>query len=109
MSTKQIHTAYFIMENGRLIARDRLAFQDLTPVSPGVDSLEVRKRILEKISATLQWRLEQVQRGEIEIRCASTIQDLDKHYAQDDLLALLELKNEDAPFDDYRTLISLVK
>lgn len=109
LSTSDIHTAYFIMENGRLIARDRLAFKDITPISPDLNPIEVRNRILEKMEATLQWRLKQIQQGEVEIRCAATIAHLEEHYAEDDLLALLELKREDAPFDDYRTLISLIK
>jgi len=109
LSTNDIHTAYFIMENGRLIARDRLAFKDITPISPDLNPIEVRNRILEKMEATLQWRLKQIQQGEVEIRCAATIAHLEEYYAEDDLLALLELKREDAPFDDYRTLISLIK
>lgn len=109
LSTNDIHTAYFIMENGRLLARDRLAFKDITPISPDLNPIEVRTRILQKMEATLQWRLKQIQQGEVEIRCAATITHLEDHYAEDDLLALLELKREDAPFDDYRTLISLIK
>jgi hypothetical protein len=104
----KIHTAYFIMENGRLLARDRSAFKDIIPVSPDLDPIEVRQRILQKIQATLQWRLDQVKRGEVEIRCTPTLTVLERHYEQLDLLSFLELKNEDAPFDDYRTLISLV-
>lgn len=109
LSTEQVHTAYFIMENGRLIARDRLAFKDITPISPDLNPIEVRTRILQKMESTLQWRLNQIQRGEVEIRCGATILHLEEHYAEDDLLALLELKTDDAPFDDYRTLINLVK
>lgn len=109
LSTNDIHTAYFIMENGRLLARDRLAFKDITPISPDLNPIEVRTRILQKMEATLQWRLKQIQQGKVEIRCAATISHLEDHYAEDDLLALLELKREDAPFDDYRTLISLIK
>lgn len=109
LSTSDIHTAYFIMENGRLIARDRLAFKDITPISPELNPIEVRTRILQKMEATLQWRLKQIQQGKVEIRCAATIAHLEDHYAEEDLLSLLELKREDAPFDDYRTLISLIK
>lgn len=104
----KIHTAYFIMENGRLLARDRSAFKDIIPVSPDIDPIEVRQRILQKIQATLQWRLTQVKRGEVEIRCSPTLSVLERHYEQLDLLSFLEMKTEDAPFDDYRTLISLV-
>ena len=104
----KIHTAYFIMENGRLLARDRSAFKDIIPVSPDLDPIEVRQRILQKIQATLQWRLTQVKRGEVEIRCSPTLAVLERHYEQLDLLSFLEMKTEDAPFDDYRTLISLI-
>ena len=109
LSTEKVHTAYFIMENGRLIARDRSAFKDITPISPDVNPIDVRERILKKMETTLHWRLEQIRQGEVEIRCTPTLAGLDSHYAQEDLLSLLEMKTEDAPFDDYRTLISLIK
>ena len=109
MSTEKVHTAYFIMENGRLIARDRSAFKDITPISPDVNPIDVRERILKKMETTLHWRLEQIRQGEVEIRCTPTLAGLDSHYAQEDLLSLLEMKTEDAPFDDYRTLINLIK
>ncbi|MBK9489889.1 MAG: hypothetical protein IPO07_14775 [Haliscomenobacter sp.] len=61
------------------------------------------------METTLLWRLQQIRQGEVEIRCTPTLAVLESHYAQEDLLSLLEMKMEDAHFDDYRTLISLIK
>lgn len=102
------HTAYFIMENGRLIARNERAFRDITAVSPEADHAAVNERILRRMQATYRWRLEQVKRGEIEVRCTHTCQELDEHYGRE-ALDLLEMPTGDAPFDDYRTLINLIE
>jgi len=62
--------------------------------------------ILDRMQKTYEWRLDQISRGEIEVRCAQTAADLEEQY--DDLLDLLEMKTEDARFDDYRVLINLL-
>ena len=56
---------------------------------------------------TFQWRLQQVQSGQIEIRCTQTKDDLEEYY-QEILMDMLEMKDEDAYYDDYRTLINLI-
>lgn len=101
------HTAYFIMENGKMIARNNLAFKDIIAVNPDSDHIEVNQRILQRMAATYRWRLEQVQAGRIEIRCSHTQAFLEEEYGEE-LMDLLEMKREDAPWDDYRTLIYLV-
>lgn len=102
------HTAYFIMESGRMVARNHLAFRDIIAVSPDADHIEVNQRIFERMEATFRWRLDQIKQGRIEIRCQQTYSELDETYASE-LIDLLEMKKEDAPFDDYRTLINLVE
>jgi len=101
------HSAYFIMQKGIMIARNQLAFRDITPVSPDSDHIEVNQRILDRMQATFRWRLNQIRQGRIEVRCAHTRADLEETYG-DELLDLLEMKQEDARWDDYRTLIYLV-
>lgn len=100
------HTAYFIIEKGKIIARNQEAFQDITPVAPESDHIAINERIFDKMKATYQWRIEQIKRGQIEIRCSQTSADLEEAY--DNLMDVLEMKDQDAYFDDYRTLINLI-
>lgn len=101
------HSAYFVMEKGRMIARNNLAFREIIPVDPDADPLEVNQRILKRMQATFRWRMQQIREGRIEVRCAHTQPVLEEEYG-DELMDLLEMKQEDAPWDDYRTLIYLV-
>jgi len=109
----QVHTSYFIIENGKLIARNNLAFSNITPVVPNSEHTEVKERILDRMKATWRWRMNQLEQGQIEIRCEQTCPDLEDFYADDgdavSLMDLLEMKGDDAPFDDYRTLINLIQ
>lgn len=102
------HTAYFIMQDGKLIARNELAFKNVTVVSADADHIEVNERILDKMQQTYRWRMQQVKEGKIEIRCQQTEGELEEIYGPA-LLDLLEMKSDDAPFDDYRTLINLIE
>lgn len=101
------HTAYFIMENGKMIARNNLAFKEIIAVNPEAQHQEINQRILQTMEATYKWRIGQLQKGLVEIRCAQTQLDLEDLYDAE-LLDILEMKSGDAPFDDYRTLINLI-
>jgi len=103
---KWAHTGYYIIERGQLIARNNLAFQEALPIAPELDMVQTYEMILDRMQKTYEWRLDQISRGEIEVRCAQTAADLEEQY--DDLLDLLEMKTEDARFDDYRVLINLL-
>jgi hypothetical protein len=103
------HTAFFIMENGKIIARNNKAFEGINGVVPDADFVEVNQRILQRMEATFRWRMEQVERGEVEVRCSQTQQEIEEAYEETPLLDILEMKTEDAPFDDYRTLINLLE
>nr|WP_281169142.1 PD-(D/E)XK nuclease family protein [Lewinella cohaerens] len=98
------HTAYFIIEKGQLLVRNTRAFSGVQPVLDELDHEGVYEALLEKINATYQWRLQQLENGEVEIRCEYTHQDLEDHYGEV-LLELLEMKTTDAFFDDYQVLI----
>ena len=102
------HSAYYILRNGKMIARNRLAFSEVVPVSEAVEHVEVNERIIERIGNTYRWRRQQIGRGRIEVRCEHTEQDLEDHY-QPYPMGLLEMKKGDATFDDYRVLINLVE
>ncbi len=102
------HTAFFIMEKARLLARNHEAFREVTPLAPGSNHAEVHQRIFDRILRTYRWRLNQLQQGAIEVRCEYTQQELEETYAGQ-LLDLLEMKKADARYDDYRVLINLVE
>lgn len=106
------HTSYFIMEDGKMIARNNLAFKNITAVSPDVDHTAVNQEILQKMEATYAWRMQQLAAGKVEIRCEQTCGDLEDFYyeteSSETINQLLEMKDGDAFFDDYRTLINLV-
>ncbi|NUN99772.1 MAG: PD-(D/E)XK nuclease family protein [Saprospiraceae bacterium] len=104
----QAHTAYFIIENGRMVARNNEAFRNVPAVVPGSDHNEVHARMMKRMEATYEWRMAQIAQGRIEIRCAQTRLDLEDVYG-DTLFELLEMKQEDAMFDDYRVLVNLVE
>ena len=106
--TQWAHTAYYVMDRARLIARNTAAFQEITPVVPDSDHAAVNQNIFEKMGLTYSWRLQQLEAGQIEVRCERTYGDLEDHYGEE-LLPLLEMKDKDAPFDDYRTLINLIE
>ncbi|MCB9265172.1 MAG: PD-(D/E)XK nuclease family protein, partial [Lewinellaceae bacterium] len=103
------HTAYFIMEKGQLLARNNHAFQDINAVAPEEDVADAHQRILGRMKATYRWRMEQISRGEVEVRCEQTRQALEEAYEEQPLMDILEMKDNDAPFDDYRTLINLLE
>ncbi len=102
------HTAFFIMEKARLLARNNEAFREIAPIRPGSDHAEVHERILQCMARTYLWRIGQLQQGLIEVRCEQTQSELEEAYAGQ-LLDLLEMKKNDARYDDYRVLINLVE
>ena len=102
------HTAYFIIENGKAIARNNLAFKEISGAAPESNHMEVNQRIWKKMEDTFRWRMAQLKKGMIEIRTEQTIGEIEESYGEE-LLDLLEMKDRDAPFDDYQTLINLVE
>ena len=103
------HTAFYIMENGSVVARNNRAFKSINGVVPDADFVEVNQRILQRMEATFRWRMAQIERGQVEVRCTQTQLDIEDAYSDEPLLDILEMKDEDAPFDDYRALINLLE
>lgn len=101
------HTSFFIIDKGKMIARDSAAFKEVIPVSPDSISEDVNGRIYDKMIATYRWRMAQLKEGQIEVRTRQTVSELEEEYGAE-LMDLLEMRNESSPFDDYQTLISLI-
>lgn len=102
--TEWPHTAYFILEEGKLIARNSSAFREAVVAGRGEPHENVCESILEKMTRTYAWRMQQIQSGHIEIRTSRTAQELEAIY-EGQLFDLLEMKNEDLRWDDYKTLL----
>jgi len=102
------HTAYFILEDGKMIARNRAAFTDAVVAGRGdEDHAQACALIFSKMEKTFRWRMEQIRQGVVEMRTARTAPELDVMY-EGELLDLLEMKIEDARWDDYRTLLEFM-
>lgn len=108
MNAGKVHTAYFIMSDAKMIARNNAAFTDADAVVPDADHEEIHARILERMNVTEGWRRGQIAEGKIEIRTKATVGDLEDYYEEKDaeiMMKILEMQDGDAKFDDYRTLI----
>ncbi|NJN35081.1 MAG: hypothetical protein HC817_13295 [Saprospiraceae bacterium] len=101
------HTGYFIIENARLLARNTLAFKEIKPLLPNSDATALSRDIWQKMLKTYHWRIKQIESGRIEIRTNKTVNELEEIY-KEELLEVLEMKKDDAAFDDYRVLIGLI-
>lgn len=104
-----VHTAYYVLRDALMVARNELAFVNIETVSGAVEAGEVQQTMLKKIRATYNWRWEQFRAGVVEIRCQQTIGHLEDLYLDLPHDELLEMENGDARFDDYRSLIGLVR
>ncbi len=105
---QRAHTAFYIINKGLILARNTDAFQAAQAVVPEADAREVSNRIWERMKKTFQWRQSQIEQGLVEVRCGATLEDLEDQYATEPMLDLLEMKAEDASFDEYRVLINLI-
>lgn len=108
------HTAYFIIESGKIIARNSLAFDSAEVVAPDLDFREIHQTIWNRIEKTYQWRMQQIKEGEIEVRTELTHEELEElinENAMDpsEFMDLLEMKRGNAKYDDYQVLINLVQ
>ena len=99
------HTAYFILKEGKMIARNKLAFRESMVTRPDDDHAAVCALIFGRMEKTFAWRLEQISRGWLELRTARTAAELEKCYAEEPMFDRLEMKVKDASWDDYRGLI----
>ncbi len=102
-------SAYYILSTGELLARSNEAFPQLEPVVTDADFIETNQIIFGRMQETYRWRLQQLDQGRVEVRCSETNDALQECYEDEPMLDLLEMRTNDAPFDDYRTLVGLVQ
>ncbi|MCS6929797.1 MAG: PD-(D/E)XK nuclease family protein [Saprospiraceae bacterium] len=75
------HTAYFIIEEARMVARNRKAFrQAFVPPGGEDDHVEACQRIFQRMQETYQWRKEQFAHGLIELRYEENVDALNEYY-----------------------------
>lgn len=99
------HTAYYVLDSCRMLARNNRAFREAEPIRAGIDHVEANQRIWDRMVATYAWRKKQFLEGKIEIRTDATVGELEVLEAEE-LLRLLELPKGSARFDDYWALVA---
>lgn len=108
-SDTAVHTCYYVLRDALMLSRNELAFANIETVNAGEDAAVVQRGTLAKIRATYNWRWSQFRQGVVEVRCAETLGDLEDLYLELAHDSLLEPEDGDARFDDYRSLIGLVR
>lgn len=114
-TTEWAHTAYFIMKDAKMIARNNLAFAEAeTPSEEEYTFQEIHQTIWDKIEKTYIWRMQQITAGHIEVRTKETMDDLEDEEREEAMntgqfMDLLEMKRDNARYDDYTVLINLVE
>lgn len=98
------HTAYFILEDAKMVARNTRAFSRASAVEEGLDHAEAAQEIFEKMEKTFRWRMEQIRAGRLEIRTKEAVSALEAFY-EGQLFELLEMRGDSARWDDFRVLI----
>ncbi len=98
------HTAYFILSEGKMIARNNLAFKEAMIAGKFDDHAGACQAIFEKMEKTYLWRREQLLKGTLEMRNTRTIIELESIY-EGQLFELLEMKSLDAKWDEYGLLL----
>ncbi len=104
------HTSYYIIESGKMIARNNEAFKEAEAIAPNENHRDIHQEIWNKMENTYRWRMDQITAGNIEIRTSSTTEDLeeemDDKMSTGELTDILEMKRADSMFNDYEILIS---
>ncbi len=99
------HTAYFILEDAKMVARNTAAFSRATAVEEGGDHAAAAQEIFEKMEKTFAWRMAQIRAGQLEVRTKEAAAALEAHYEGQPLFELLEMRGDSARYDDFRVLI----
>ena len=101
------HTAYYIMNDAHLMARNNKAFKEAEALSPETDAFSINQHIWDKMEATYEWRINQIKAGKIEIRNEFTSDILERdHLEAHELLSLLEMNGKTPSYDIYKVLVS---
>ena len=104
------HTAYFIIEDGKMVARNNLAFEEAEVPVQDANHVEVHQRIWSKMRNTYTWRMKQLKEGKVEVRTEQNRHEFtEEELRVSELMDMLEMKDADAPFDDYQVLIQPIR
>ena len=106
--TDDVHSAFFIIEDGKLIARNNKGFHQVTGILQEENHKRIEEEIWKKMKKTFEWRINQLTEGKIEVRTEQTVADLDDEYGEE-ILEVLEMKNETSKYDEYVVLINGVE
>lgn len=103
-------TGFFIVEQARILARNRKAFADalLPGRDPIDDTEEIHRRIYQALLKTYRWRMNQLEQGIIELRTEENferVQELLQAELGQELMDLLEMRSDLLQYDDYKNLI----
>jgi ATP-dependent helicase/nuclease subunit B len=99
------HTAYYIINRTVAYSRNNDAFKEAKALASDTNYIEVCKTIYHQMEKTLDWRIQQLQQGLIEIRTEHTAQALEQENPAN-VLDLLEMKKTNAKYDHFKTLIN---
>ena len=106
------HTAYFIIDQGKMLARNKDAFKEAeTVVTAGGTASEIHDIIINRLRKTYDWRWSQLEAGIVEMRTEKNVSDIEKYYADEqvNLMEMLEMKSKSAPWDNYKVLINGIR
>jgi ATP-dependent helicase/nuclease subunit B len=98
------HSAYFILEDAKMIARSNAAFKEAVVAGKFEDHAAACEAIFARMEQTFAWRMGQVKEGKIELRNARTAFELEQLY-EGQLWEILEMKQGDAAWDEFRVLL----
>lgn len=102
------HTAYFSMQDAKLVARNKLAFRQAEAVAADENYKMIHQRIWEQMEATYRWRMEQIQAGFVELRSPQN-EDEQPPIPVPDFTSLLEVHKRENRFDIYKVLINPIQ
>ncbi len=107
-NTDNVHSAFFIIQDGTMVGRNNLAFSQVTGILQEEDHKKIDQEVWSQMKKTYNWRVSQLKAGKIEVRTEQTVGDLDLDYGEESL-DVLEMKNSESKFDPYRVLINCIE
>jgi len=98
---------FYIIKDGLFITRTEGLFDVAKVIRSKEDYLSVYDEMYGRLLKTLDWRSEQLSKGELELRTRESLAALDEKYGET-IFELLPLKAEDYIFDDFGALVGKV-
>ncbi|HHB78040.1 MAG TPA: hypothetical protein ENK85_02255 [Saprospiraceae bacterium] len=99
---------FYIIRDGVFVTRTSGLFDASDLVLSKEAFGEIYEEMMERLVRTLDWRMSQLSKGELELRTKDTVADLDEYYGEQ-IFDFLPLKNEGYRFDDYGALLGGVE